>query len=85
MAESQEGVSKEANSAIHSSLVRARDIIVQLLNGVATTQQPTTPTTNSQPVAIATNAVPNEPYNASNSRAIEAIVVYFDSLGVLSV
>ena len=71
MTASQEGNSKEANSAIHSSLVRARDIIVQLLNGVATTQQSTTPTTNSQLVAMATNAVPNEPYNASNNRAID--------------
>ncbi len=63
------------NFGIHSSLVRARDIIVQLLAGVATTQQPTTPTTNSQPVATATNTVPNEPYSTvstpSNNRAIE--------------
>ena len=61
--------------AIHSSLVRARDIIVQLLDGIATTattQQTITPTANSQPVATATNPVPSEPYSAaSNNQAIE--------------
>ena len=71
MTGNERGSLHTATAEIQSSLVQARDIIVQLLDGVGTLPQNLTDTTSNPTVTRATYVVSNEQERASNNRAIE--------------